>query len=295
MILQDRRKPALNRAIEENFVTLQTVVRKAGVVFAATALAMGAASCAKEEAATTASGVKLIKEGKLTVCTHLPYAPFHSKDSSGKVVGFDVDMLDLVAKKLEVEQDIVNTRFEGIQSGQDLKTGKCDIAAAAMSITPERQKVMDFSEPYFNATQAMLVKAGAPYKTLADLQGKKVGGQASTVGLDYLNKNASASGYEVVDYTDLAAQQQALATGQIDAAVNDLPVWADFIKKNAGKYAVAAEFDTGDQYGFGIKKDGNPELVKTVNEVIDAARQDGTYDKIYEKWIGRPPATKDSK
>ena len=276
-------------------MTLQTVVRRGGVVFAATALAIAAASCAKDEATTTASGVKLVEEGKLTVCTHLPYAPFQSKDISGKVVGFDVDMLDLVAKKLDIEQDIVDTPFEGIKSGQDLKTGKCDIAAAAMSITPEGQKVIDFSEPYFNATQAMLVRAGALYKTLADLKGKKVGGQASTVGLDYVKKNAAAGGYEVVDYKDLAAQQQALATGQIEAAVNDLPAWADFIKKNSGKYVVAAEFDTGDQYGFGIKKDGNPELVKTVNEVIDAARQDGTYDKIYEKWIGKPPATKDSK
>jgi polar amino acid transport system substrate-binding protein len=274
-------------------VTQRTKVHRAALVLAATALAVSA-GCAKEDAVTTESGVKLIKKDKLTVCTHLPYAPFQFKEG-GKVVGFDVDVLDLVAKKLKIEQDIVDTPFEGIKSGQDLKTGKCDIAAAAMSITPERQKVIDFSEPYFNATQAMLVKAGAPYKTLADLKGKKVGAQASTTGLDYANKEAAANGYQVVDFKDLAAQQQALATGQIEAAINDLPVWADFIKKNTGKYAVAAEFDTGDQYGFGIKKDGNPELVKTVNEVLDTARQDGTYDAIYEKWIGKKPESKDNK
>jgi polar amino acid transport system substrate-binding protein len=273
------------------FVTQRTKLRRAALVLAATALVVGAAGCAKEEATTTESGVKLVKDGKLTVCTHLPYAPFQFNEG-GKVVGFDVDLMDLVAKELKVEQSIVDTPFEGIKSGQDLKTGKCDIAAAAMSITPERQKVIDFSEPYFNATQAMLVKAGAPYKSLADLKGKKVGAQAATTGLDYVKKESAANGYTVVDYKDLAAQQQALATGQIDAAVNDVPVWGDFIKKNTGKFVIAAEFDTGDQYGFGMKKDGNPELVKTVNSVLEKARNDGTYDKIYEKWIGTKPPSK---
>ncbi len=267
-------------------------MKKAMLVIAATALVIAAGGCAKEDAVTTDSGVKLVSDGKLTVCTHLPYPPFQSKDSSGKVVGFDVDLLDLVAKELKVEQDIKDTPFEGIKSGQDLKTGKCDIAAAAMSITPERQAVIDFSDAYFDATQALLVKSGAPYKSLADLKGKKVGAQASTTGLAFAKKNETANGYRVVDYRDLASQQQALATGQIDAAINDVPVWGDFVKKNSGKYTIATEFDTGDKYGFGIAKGTNPELVKTVNEVLAKSREDGTYDTIYEKWIGPKPATK---
>ena len=75
-------------------------------------------------------------------------------------VGFDVDIVDLVAAKLGVEQAIVDTPFEGIKSGQDLSTGKCDIAAAGMTITDERKKVILFSEPYFDATQALLVRDG---------------------------------------------------------------------------------------------------------------------------------------
>jgi polar amino acid transport system substrate-binding protein len=93
----------------------------------------------------------------------------------------------------------------------------------------------------------------------------------------------------VVSYKDLAALQQALATKQVEAAVNDLPVWNEYIKANPGKVAVAAGFDTGEQYGFAVKK-GNTELLKTVNEVIAAARADGTYDKIYATWIGEKPA-----
>src|SRR4029450_3514295 len=86
---------------------------------------------------------------------HLPYAPFQSKDASGKVVGFDVALIDLVAAKLSVTQAIVDTPFEGIKSGADLTSGKCDVAAAGMTITEERKKVLDFSDPYFDATQAL--------------------------------------------------------------------------------------------------------------------------------------------
>jgi polar amino acid transport system substrate-binding protein len=270
---------------------MRTTSRRLGILAVAAALALTAAGCAKKDTgATSASGVKLVKAGQLTVCTHLPYAPFQSRDASGKVVGFDVDLMDLVAKKLGVTQAITDTPFEGIKSGQDLKNGKCDIAAAGMTITPERQKVIDFSDPYFDATQALLVKKGAPYNSLASLKGKRVGGQAGTTGLDYLKKYAAANGYSIVEYKDLATEQQALATNQIVAAVNDLPVWTEYLKENPGKFEVSTQFDTGEQYGFGLKKGGNPKLLAAVNEVLAKAKQDGTYAKLHQKWMGTAPA-----
>ncbi len=138
----------------------------------------GGAAGSGSTASAGGSGVPLISAGKLTVCTHLPYAPFQSNDDSGKTVGFDVDMMDLVAKKLGATQAVVDTPFEGIKSGQDLSTGKCDIAAAGMTITDERKKAILFSLPYFDATQALLVKADSSVKTLADLKGKKLGAQS---------------------------------------------------------------------------------------------------------------------
>jgi polar amino acid transport system substrate-binding protein len=267
-----------------------TTSRRAGILAAAAALALTVTGCAKDDTSTTsADGVNYVKAGQLTVCTHLPYAPFQFKDSKGDIVGLDVDLIGLVAEKLDVKQQIIDTPFEGIKSGQDLKTKKCDIAAAGMTITEEREKVMDFSDPYFDATQALLVKTGAPYESLADLKGKRVGGQAATTGLDYLKKNAEEFGYTFVDYRDLAAEQQALATGQIEAAVNDLPVWSEYVKENPGKFTVSAQFDTGEQYGFGLAKSGNPELLKVVDETLAEAREDGTYAEIYTKWIGTPP------
>lgn len=235
-----------------------------------------------------APGVVLISSGKLTVCTHLPYAPFQSNDDTGKTVGFDVDMMDLVAKKIGVEQTIVDTPFEGIKSGQDLSTGKCDIAAAGMTITPERQKAILFSMPYFDATQALMVKSDSSVATLADLKGKKLGAQAATTGLDYAKSKQAQNGYEIVEFQDLATETQALTTGQIDAAINDLPVWTEAIKQNKGATKIATQFDTGEQYGFGMKL-GNDVLKKVVDDVITKAKSDGTYASLYTKWIGQAP------
>jgi polar amino acid transport system substrate-binding protein len=271
------------------------------IVAVAAFSALALAGCSSGPSATTAtpaasgagtgsSSVQLISEGKLTVCTHLPYAPFQSNDDSGKTVGFDVDMMDLVAKKLGVEQAIVDTPFEGIKSGQDMATGKCDIAAAGMTITDERKKAILFSEPYFDATQALLVANGSSIKTLADLKGKKLGAQSSTTGLDYANKEKDANGYEIVEFQDLASETQALLTGQVDGAINDLPVWSEAIKQNPGKGAIATQFDTGEQYGFGMKL-GNEALKKVVDEAITTAKSDGTYDALFKKWIGEVPAS----
>ena len=233
------------------------------VVTAMLAAGCGSSSSPSSGSATGAGGVKLVAAGKLTTCTHLPYAPFQSSEG-GKVVGFDIDMIDLVAKKLGVTQTVVDTPFEGIKSGQDLNTGKCDVAAAGMTIKPERAKVIDFSVPYFNATQALLIRKGEGYSSLESLKGKKLGEQSGTTGKDYVTSKNPA-GVTVTEFEDLATLQQALATNQIDGAVNDLPVWTDYIKKNPGKFEVGAEFNTGEQYGFGVKKGGNPELLKTVD------------------------------
>jgi polar amino acid transport system substrate-binding protein len=269
-------------------------VRKAISLAAVTALVIGgAAGCAKKDSgATSADGVPLVHRGKLTTCTHLPYAPFQSKDATGKVVGFDVDLIDLVAKKLGVTQEIVDTPFEGIKSGADLSSGKCDVAAAGMTITDARKQVLDFSEPYFDATQALAVPVGKSIKSLADLKGQRLGVQGSTTGEDYVKQKVKADGLDitVVSYKDLGSEQQALATGQIAAAVGDLPVWNQYVKENPGKVVVATGFNTGEQYGFAPKKGGNPKLLQAVNEAITAAKGDGTYDKIYQNWIGAKPA-----
>jgi len=256
-------------------------------------LTITAAGCTKADSGATASGVTLVNAGKLTVCTHLPYPPFQAKKADGSgYEGFDIALMDLVAKKLGVTQQIVDTPFEGIKSGQDLNTGKCDVAAAAMTITAERANVLDFSQPYFDATQALLIRAGTPYQSADSISGWTIGVQAGTTGADYMEhkyRSVAPAKYSTKAYRDVASLQQALATGQINAAVNDLPVWTNFVRANPGKYTLAASYDTGEQYGYAVRKGVNPKLAQAINDAIAEARKDGSYDALYRQWIGEKP------
>lgn len=264
------------------------MTRAARTLTAAAALTLALAGCASGgDKTATAGGAKIVKKGTLTVCTHLPYKPFQY-NQGGTVVGFDVDMMDLVAKKLDLKQSIFDTPFEGIESGQSLNTGKCDVAAAGMTITDKRKRVLDFSEPYFDATQALLVKKGSPIKGLEDLGGKSVGVQLGTTGADYVRENAPKSA-KIKEFEDLALLTTAVKTGQADAGVNDNGVLFDYAKTNPDT-AVAKEFDTGEQYGFAVAKGQNDQLLKTVDEIITKAKKDGTYDKFYKKYFGEAPS-----
>ncbi len=237
--------------------------------------------------APQAGGVNLIKPGKIVTCTHLPYEPFQF-EQGGKAVGFDVDMIDLVAKRLGAEQEIFDTPFEGIQSGEALNARKCDIAAAAMTITPERSQKILFSDPYFDADQALLVKKGSGIHSLDDLKGKLLGVQTATTGKAYAEKNAAPKGVTLKDFEDLALELKSVQTGGVAGAINDIPVLLDFAKKNPD-VEVSATFKTDEKYGFGMKKAGSEELAKIVNEVLAKAKQDGTYAQIYRKWFGVEP------
>lgn len=257
----------------------------AGVALAA----LLAAGCAKSDTGTqTASGVKLVSKGKLTTCTHLPYPPFQS-EKGNKVVGFDVDMIDLVAKKLGVKQTIVDMPFENIQTGIALNGGKCDVAAAGMTITDERKKHIDFSVPYFDATQALMAKKGVSLPNgIDDVKAKKLrlGSQASTTGEAYAQDHKA----DPRSYKDSAALLNGLRGGQVDVIILDYPVIQGWLKDKANaKYGIAGNINTGEQYGFAVRKGKNPKLLATIDQVITGAKKDGTYKKLYEKWIGPMP------
>ncbi|HEY6740096.1 MAG TPA: ABC transporter substrate-binding protein [Actinopolymorphaceae bacterium] len=265
--------------------------RRLGVIAAATAL-LASAACGGDGGAEV-EGIQIVEADKLTVCTHLPYAPFQDRDPKdpNKIVGFDVDLLDLLAKDLGLQQKVVNLgEWTQVTSGAAFKANRCDVGMGAMTITPERAKALTISDPYFDATQVLVVKKGAPYKSLEDLAGKRVGVQADTTGQAYVQEQAKKiEGLQPIKFDDLALQLNAVKAGSVDAAVSDNGPVLNFVKNNPDTQVVAT-FQTDEKYGFPAAKDENGQrLIDRLNAVLAEAKKDGTYDKIYEKWFGVKP------
>lgn len=251
----------------------------------AVTLTLALAGCAKEDTSTTTdSGIKLVEDGALTICTHLPYEPFEYTEG-GKTVGFDPDVLKIAADANDLETKVIDISWETIVSGEALNTGKCDVAAGAMTITPERENVMDFTDPYFEATQAMMTKKGSGITSLDQLAGKTVAVQDSTTGADYVKENAPDD-TKIISFEDSALMESAVRTGKADAGVNDNGLLAYYVSQNADDVEVTTEFQTGEKYGFSVKKGGNDALLEAINKGIASPE----YDTVYKKWFGKDPS-----
>ncbi|MFG3496590.1 ABC transporter substrate-binding protein [Streptomyces sp. NPDC047928] len=265
----------------------RTVLTARVAVSAAALLLVAGCASDDEGPGEAAGGVPVVEKGKLTTCTHLPYPPFQF-ERDGEVVGFDVALVDLVAKNLGVEQKILDTPFENFKTGAFLNSGECDLAAAGMTITEDRKKNVDFSVPYFDATQALLASKKSGATTLADIKAKKLklGAQAETSGEDYAKKQ----GFDPVAFESSDAVLNGLRTGQVDAVVIDYPVVQGWLKDkaNADAFVLGQNIETDEQYGFSVKK-GNDKLRAAIDKAIQDAKADGTYKKIYEEWIGPLP------
>lgn len=264
--------------------------RLLGASAAAMALVLAGCGGGGDEAAGGEDDIDLVASGTLTICTHLPYEPFEFQDDSGEVVGFDVDMLTLLADDLGVEVEVLNTEWDQIISGAVFAAGQCDIGMGAMTITEERAAATTISDPYFDATQALIVMKDSGYKGLEDLKGKEVGVQSSTTGQIYGQDHEEEFGYTLKVFEDVSLQLNALRAGNIEAAINDNVPILNFTKDNPDTEMVA-EFDTGEQYGFPVMKDdpNATKLVERFNAALAQAQEDGTYDEIYEKWFGTKP------
>lgn len=253
-------------------------------------LALTLSACSKDEGGTV-DGIDLVDANALTVCTHLPYKPFQFTDESGDVVGFDVDILGLLADDLGVEEKVISMDWNQITSGAVFAADKCDVAMGGATITDKRAEAVLFSEPYFNATQALLVKEDSDIQGLADLKGKRLAIQTDTTGALYAEKHVDEYGYTTVVFEDLALLTTSVSAGKTAAAIGDNGPFYQYADDNPGT-RVATELDTGEHYGFLAEKDdaNAKKLIGRLNEVIAKSREDGDYDRIYKQWFGHAPA-----
>ncbi|AGB42111.1 periplasmic component of amino acid ABC-type transporter/signal transduction system [Halobacteroides halobius DSM 5150] len=233
--------------------------------------------CGQQEATTWS---KIQNKGKLVVGMDAAYRPFEYHNQNDKIVGFDVDMLQAVADQLGVKLVIKDTAWDGIIPG--LKAKKYDVIASAMTITEQREKAVDFSNPYFNAGQVVAVlDSNNTIKSVDDLTGKVVGVQLGTTGDLKVSKMEGIK--KIKRYGKIPQAFIELQNGRLDAVVNDLPVTAAYIMKKPNVKIVGEPF-TSEQYGIAIRE-ADDKLTKKVNAAIKKIKENGTYDKIYNKWF----------
>ncbi|AXV07033.1 Glutamine ABC transporter, periplasmic glutamine-binding protein [Euzebya pacifica] len=239
-----------------------------------------------EEAAEEAApaDLTLVSEGNLTVCTEAPYAPFEVEDpdSDTGFGGFDIDIVDEVATRLGLELAVINTGFDALTSGTAMASGTCDMAISAMTITEEREENIDFSDPYYNAAQSLMVPADSGITALADVEGR-LGVQSGTTGEAYATENAPDTA-ELVAFDAGADLFTALAANDIVGILQDLPVNIDRAQQD-DSLSVVETYETDEEYGMAFEQDANPELIEAINGALSAMREDGTYDTIYDSYF----------
>jgi polar amino acid transport system substrate-binding protein len=275
--------PADDRTPSEAPVRRIALLRPSAVL---TVAAFLLTACGAGAGGATVQGVRLLTRGVLTTCTHLPYAPFQF-ERRGAVVGFDVDMIDLVARRLNVRQRVVDTDFTAITSGRVFAAGECDVAAAGMTINRRRAAVVDFSRPYFDSGQVLMARRRPPLK-VRDIaaDGLRVGVVVGTTGQDY----ARARGWALKAYENSVTELDALRTGQVDVLVQDDPVVRYWLTDTANAdFTIVAGLRTREQYGFAVRKGRNPGLLRLIDQVIAQSRANGAYRRVYEKWMGPMP------
>ena len=223
----------------------------------------------------------------LRVVTDPSFVPFEMMDQkTGEMIGFDMEIIAEVAERAGFEYDLKTMDFNGIIPA--LQTGNVDIAIAGITITEEREQIVDFSDPYYDSGLRILVRnSNAQVEELDDLEGKKIGTKIGSTSYDFLVKNLE-DGDGVTPYPGSSDMYMALMSGAVDAVFYDAPNVGYFARtKGEGKVKTVGPLYEGQQYGIALKQ--GSEWVDEVNEALASIRDDGTYKKIYEKWFGPMP------
>jgi len=262
----------------------KTRVPLTALLAAAAAITLSACGSSTPSAEKPAGEAELstIAAGSLTVCSDVPYAPFEDFDEGSELgyTGFDIEIMNAVAENLGLKLVVKDQGFDGIQSGIVLNSKQCDVAASAITINDERKANLDFTDPYYDSEQSLLVANDSDIASIGDLDGVKVGVQKATTGESYATENAK--GAEIVAFPSDAEMWPALQAGQVDALLQDLPVNLEHTKD--GAFQIVEQYDTGEQYGFAVSK-GNTAVLDAINGALEEIRADGSYDKIYDSYF----------
>lgn len=218
----------------------------------------------------------------LKIATNQANVPFEFENQEGKTVGFEIDLINEIAKRLgktvEVTPMPFNSLFAAVQSG------RADIALGAITITPKRLESVSFAQPYYDSDQCVTVGASSPIKDLDGIKGKTVGAETGSTAEMWAKANEGT--YKFADirrYEGIAPAMLDVRAGRLDADIHDCPI-AQYYIKDKKEYKVVATIPTGERYSMMLSK--NSALLNPVNEQIGVLKKDGTLASLHKKWFG---------
>ncbi len=219
----------------------------------------------------------------IVIATDATWPPMEFVDAGKNIVGFDIDFMTAVAEAAGFKVEFKNTAWDGIFAG--LGNNEYDAVCSSVTITDERKKTMDFSMPYINAGQILIVpKSDNNSKTLKDLKGKDVGAQIGTTGAFAVK---DVSGVNLKTYDEIGLAVEDLANGRIAGVVCDSPIAADYVLQNdnyKGSLKIVGTPFTEEYYGVAVKK-GNTKILDLINKGIKTVIDSGKADELKDKWL----------
>jgi polar amino acid transport system substrate-binding protein len=275
---------------------LKVAFRKLGAVLVAGTLFAALAACGDDDSAETsetteaASGAAAdftpVTDDTLTVVTSLPAPGFWNGDDPADITGgYEYDIALALQEGLGLgDLEIVNVSFDQLVAGQ---VGDFDVALSQVTITDERKQVVDFTEPYFESDQGVLVMTGTKVDTVEEAKALQWGVQSGTTGADYL-ANTLKPDSEPQVFQDLAAGFAALQAGQVDAFMMDTAIVLAQMSESGGTEEVAAQFKTGEEYG-GILPKGSTNA-DAINSILTELKDDGSLSDFAKQWLGGDPS-----
>ncbi len=248
----------------------------------------GAAEDAAGDVAPAEEGINAEGNGSLEemptyiVGTEAQFPPFEIVDSSGNVVGFDVDLMNAIAEDQGFKVQYLDQDFAGLIPA--LQTGNIDIIASGMTITDDREEEVDFSEPYITAGLALAVTTdNEEIQSVDDLQGKTVAVQTGSTGFMKAEELKEAGVIaEIKDFPHVNEAIEELKIGGADVMINDLPVTEAFIAAQPGVIKIVGEPLNSESYGFAVRT-GNTELLQKINAGLENVTASGKYDELLTK------------
>ncbi len=241
--------------------------------------ASSAAASSEAASETETAELSTVEPGKLIMSTNAAFPPYEMTTDSGEFEGIDIETAQAIADKLGLELQIDDMDFDAALLA--VQQGKADMVMAGVTVTDERQNVMDFTDSYATGIQSIIVKEDSDIASVDDLAGKKIGTQRGTTG--YLYCSDDFGDENVVAYDNGLTAVQMLNNGQVDCVVIDNAPAKEFIAANPGLKLLDTAY-VEESYAIGVGK-GNTELKDAINTALEELKADGTLQAIVDKYI----------